>query len=233
MGGGPGQPVPRKDTQGRSIPDDAFEVAFTRLKQTGKLLAAYFPGPFDDFRQIGLVSSSIDAFKEIEAKLASASKLSDVPELAALANASKPSDSVGTHVTRILNAPIDENIAAWEELAFLRLAARIGRSRRDEALATLVMNRCVFIAKRSARKEAVTDIFEVMVEAWGAYDDSNRHRSQVGDAATKLCFAIHGYEDLRHLLTVFDVLSQRDEKLISALARASSIARTKINRSPT
>ncbi len=38
MGGGPGQPVPRKDTQGRSIPDDAFEVAFTRLKQTGKLL---------------------------------------------------------------------------------------------------------------------------------------------------------------------------------------------------
>jgi len=208
----------------------ALEFALKRLKKTGRLLAAYFPGPFDDFGQFTPLSSSIGAFKEIEGKLTSARKLSDVPELSVLADLSQPSDNVGAHITRILDAPIEENVADEEELRFLRLAARIARGRHDESLAGLVTNRCLFRARHRVGNEPATDIFEVMIEACGSYNNPDKYRAQIGESATKLCFGVNGGEVLKNLLAVFDVLTKRDEKLIPVLARASSIARTKIHR---
>jgi hypothetical protein len=176
-------------------------VALKRLTKTGKLLASTFAGPFDDFREgTVILSSSIDAFKEIEEKLATASKLSDIPGLFALADASQPSDHVVTHVQRILNAPAEEGIAGKQELIFLRLCARIGRVTRDEPIANSVINRCLFIARKPKRTESVTDIFEVMVEACAAHQDVIKYRAQLGEAAAKLCFAIEGSSDLKNLV---------------------------------
>ncbi len=153
-------------------------MTLKRLKKTGKLLASTFAGPFDDFRERAvMLSSSIDAFKDIEEKLATALKLSDIPGLFALANASQPSDHVVTHVRRILNTPAEEGIADKQELMFLRLCARIGRVTRDEPIASSVINRCLFTARKPKRTEAVTDIFEVMVEACAAQQDVNKYRT--------------------------------------------------------
>jgi hypothetical protein len=209
---------------------EILAIAVERLKTSGKLLAANFPGPLDDFRNTtAMLSSKIDVFKEIEKNLGGASKITDV-ELFALANASQPSDHVVSHVRRILNGPIEDSIADKHELMYLRLCARIGRMSRDESISISVINRCIFLSRRPKREESLTDIFEVMVEACGANADINKYRAQVGDAAMRLCFAIEDCGDLRNLLAIFDVLSIRDERLAAALGRASFVAKTKSGR---
>jgi hypothetical protein len=177
-----------------------------------------------------MLSSSIDAFKDVEKKLATASKLSDIPELFALANASQPSDQVVRDVRRILNAPAEEGIADKQELMFLRLCARIGRVTRDETIANAVINRCLFIARGPKRTEAMTDIFEVMVEACAAEQDANKYRTLLGETAAKLCFAIDGATDSKNLVVIFSLLSMREEKLFAALGRAMAVAKTKLGR---
>jgi len=206
----------------------ALDTAYERLKVTGKRLAANFPGPFDDFRETTvLLSSNIDVFKDVEAELGKATKLSDVPGLFALAGASQPSDHVVANVRRILEAPLEDNISDKAELMYLRLCARIGRITRNEPIANSVVARCIYIARRPNRPGALTDIFEIMVEACAAYVDSDKYRAQIGEVATRLCFAIEDVTDLRNLLAIFDVLSTRDNKLAAALGRATAVAKTK------
>jgi len=210
---------------------EILAASLKRLKTSGKLLAANFPGPLDDFRNTtAMLSSNFDVFKEIEENLGKASKITDVDGLFALANVAQPSDHVVAHVRRILNGPIEDSISEKHELMYLRLCARIGRMSRDESISISVINRCIFLSRWPKRKESLTRIFEVMVEACGANADNNKYRAQVGDAATRLCFAIDDSTDLRNLLAIFDVLSIRDEKLAAALGRASSVAKTKSDR---
>src|SRR5581483_1594627 len=181
----------------------ALDTAYERLKVTGKRLAANFPGPFDDFRETTvLLSSNIDVFKDVEAELGKATKLSDVPGLFALAGASQPSDHVVANVRRILEAPLEDNISDKAELMYLRLCARIGRITRNEPIANSVVARCIYIARRPNRPGALTDIFEIMVEACAAYVDSDKYRAQIGEVATRLCFAIEDVTDLRNLLAI-------------------------------
>lgn len=209
----------------------ALDTAYERLKVTDKLLAVNFPGPFDDFREMTvLLSSNIDLFMKVQAQLGEATKISDVPGLFALASVSQPSDDVVANVRRILETPVDENISDQAELMFLRLCARIGRVRRNEPIANAVVNRCIFMARRPERREALTDIFEVMVEACAAYTNVDKYRAQIGEVAMRLCFAIENSTDLRNIVAIFGVLSMRDLKLAAALGRATAIARTKIGR---
>lgn len=206
-------------------------IAIERLKVSGKLLAANFPGPFDDFRKTSvMLSSDIDVFKDVEKKLHGASQLGKVPELIALANVSQPSEQIVEDVHRILNGPIDDAIAEKHELTFFRLCARIGRVTRNVSIANLVINRCFFVARQPKRNICITDIFEIMIEACGAHADINRYRTEVGECAMKLSFAIEGSTDLRSLIAIFDVLSIRDERMTASLGRAIAIAKTKSGR---
>ena len=65
----------------------AIDVALARLHESGNVLTAYFPGPFDDFRKATIASSANEVFSQVEASLDTASTLSDVPGLFALAYA--------------------------------------------------------------------------------------------------------------------------------------------------
>jgi hypothetical protein len=204
-----------------------------RLQECGKLLAACFPGPFDDFREAPVPTSvQHEVFNEVEAKLEAASTLDEVPQLFPLAYATEPSARVVGNVLRILNLPIDQPIASREkEMVFLQLCAHIAAATRSEPLADVVINRCLFEVRRLESEAAVTDIFAIMVEACAAHSDSEKHRRLLGVTAAKLCFAIESSEDLSNLEAIFDVLVMRDEKLTPALARARAIARTKKGRS--
>lgn len=206
----------------------AINTALDRLQRSGKVLAAYFPGPFDDFREITMESTRNEVFSETEANLDRASMLSDVPELFGLAYATQPSARVVESVLRILSLPADQPIASGEhELPFLRLCAHIASSARSETLANAVINRCLFEAGRLGSEVAVPDLFSIMAEACAAHSDDQQHRELLGTTAAKLCFAVEKNEDLSNLESIFDVLATRDEKLIAALAKAQAIARTK------
>ena len=47
----------------------AIDAAQARLKESGKVLATYFPGPFDDFREAPMGSLTHEVFKDVESKL--------------------------------------------------------------------------------------------------------------------------------------------------------------------
>jgi hypothetical protein len=222
------QLVPEKDRPPRWLA--ALDAALTKLKDSGRLLVATFPGPFDDFREIGMMSSDIPVLKEVEKKLEAASKLSGEPALFALANASRPSAAIATEVRRLLAGPVDEPIADKDQLRHLRLAGRIAGATRDEAIAEAVINHCLYAARQLSPSEALTDIFEAMIEACAAYADADQHRKKVGDAATRLCLVTNEATDLRNLLAIFDALAIRDNKLAPTLAKARAVARTKADR---
>lgn len=132
---------------------------------------------------------------------------------------------------RILNLPADQPIASREqEVPFLQLCAHVAASVRSEPLANAIINRCLFEVRRPGSETAVTDLFAIMAEACAAHSDPQKHRDLLGAMATKLCFAVEKNDDLSNLEAVFDCLAMRDEKLIPALARARTIARTKQGR---
>jgi hypothetical protein len=206
----------------------AIDAALARLQESGKLLAAYLPGPFDDFRETTIGSSPNEVFDEVEARLDAASMLSDVPGLFALAYATQPSPWVVANVSRILSLPTDQPIANREqETVFLELCAHIAASTRAEVLANAVINRCLLEVRRPGSKVAVTDLFAIMAEACAAHSDYQQHRELLGMTAAKVCLSVERTEDLSSLEAIFDVLATRDEKLIPALARAGAISRTR------
>jgi len=210
----------------------AIEAALARLQESGKVLAEYFPGPFEDFRETPLGSSRPEVFNEIEAKLDAVSTLSEVPGIFALAYASQPATRVVANLLRILNLPPDHPIASrGKEMPFLELSAHIAASARSEPLANAIINRCLFEVRRPGSEAAVTGIFAIMAESCAAHSDPQKHRELLGTTAAKVCFAVESNDDLSNLEAIFDVLAMRDERLIPALARARAIARTKKGRS--
>jgi hypothetical protein len=204
----------------------------TRLQESGKAPAAYFPGPFEDFRETPPGSSRPEVFDEIEAKLDAASALDEVQGLFVLAYAAPPSARLVANLLRILNLPADQPIASREkEMAFLNLCAHIAASARSEPLANAIISRCLFEVRRPGSEAVVTDIFAIMAEACASHSDSQKYRQSLGTTAAKLCFAVDRSEDLSNLEAIFDVIATRDQKLIPALARARAIVRTKKGRS--
>jgi len=209
----------------------AVDQALTRLQKSGKYLAAFFAGPFEDFLpNMGRFSSEIDAFVPIEEMAARASKLPSWNELFSVANASRPSDGFVASIRRIVSAPAYEPIADTNELSYLRLCADLGAGVRDEVIANAVFNRCLAIARQGGRTDGLTDIFEVMIHACAAYAAPEVFRKHVGDTAAHLAGVADTPADLTNLLAIFDVLGGRDEQLIPALAKAKAILLTKIGR---
>jgi hypothetical protein len=209
----------------------AMDTAFVRLKEEGRILAAFFPGPFDDFRA-PVPSTANKAFAEIEERLDAAARLSDVAGLFALANSVQLTSRAVVNVQRLLELPVTEPIAAGQpEMPFLRICAHIAAASRSETIGQALINRCLFKARNQGSGDAVTDLFEVIAEACGAWGDPQRHREVLGRSATNLCFAVDAAEDLSHLIAIFDVLAKRDERLMPVLARPRAIARAKLGRS--
>lgn len=210
----------------------AIDAALLRLQESGKALAAYFPGPLEDFRETLPGSSRPEVFDEIEAKLGAATLLNEVPGIFALAYATRPSDRVVSSLLRILNLPADQPIASLEkQMAFLELCAHIAACARSEPLANAVIDRCLFEVRRPGSEASVTDAFGIMVEACASHSDSKKHRQLLETTAAKLSFAVDKAEDLSNLEAIFDILALRDEKLMPALAKARAIVRTKRGRS--
>ncbi|MBZ9868517.1 hypothetical protein LB515_24360 [Mesorhizobium sp. CA15] len=206
----------------------AIEAAVARLEESKKVIAAYFPGPFDDFREYPLVSSQMDVFNDVESNLEAAWALDEVPGVVALANTAQPSQRFIANVLRILNQPVDEPIAKVDELSFLGLGAHVSAISRSEPIAEAVINRCIFLARNSEPATAPSDLFMIMAEACAAHADPQKHRELLGATATKLCFAINDSQALSGIGSILDVLGRRDERLIPALSRARAIIRAKL-----
>jgi len=218
--------VPEEQRPARWIA--AIEAAVAKLMETGRALAAYFPGPFDDFREPPIGPLGNEAAEMVKAKLHAASLLSDVPELFALFYATTPSDDVVEKVLGILTQPADHPVALREqEVSYLQLCAHIAAAARSESIANAVIDRCLYEVRRPGSEAAVTDLFAIMVECCAAIAVSKEYYERIGAAAANLCFAVEKESDLINLESVFHVLATRNEKLIPALARARAVARTK------
>ncbi len=211
----------------------AIDSAFARLKEKGKLAAAFFPGPFDDFREGAIPSSSSNPiFREVEEKLETASTLSDVQGLIGLVNTVQISERAVADIVKLAGRPAADPLAAGApDIPYLRLCAHVAASSRSEALAEAVINRCLYKARnRTSEEETTTDLFAVMAEACAARADARAYGELLGRTAANLCLSVDVLGDLAHLDSIMEVLSRRDERLIPALARARAIARAKILR---
>ena len=209
----------------------AIAEALDQLKLSGKLAAAYFPGPFDDFGEVTTVSSDIPAFKEIEDELEKASRLGDVPELEVLGYSVRPSDGVLASVLRFLSGAVDRPLGgSLPEVHLLRVCAHLAAATRSKPLADSLISRCLFRLQGKERTEGPTELFMIAVHACAVHADEPEYRDILETTAARFGFAIDGTEDLSNFDRVLEVLTIRDEKLIPALARARAIVRTKLSR---
>jgi len=207
----------------------AIESATTRLVDAGQIVAAVFPGPFDDFRENQ--NSLAEVFKETEHELEKATHLDQVQGLVALAYATRPSDAVVANVLRILKLHSEQPVEDLEqELRDLHTGAHIALAAQSESMAEVIITRCLGLARDARGSEMVTDIFAVMAEACAVHGAEQNHRAALGQSAARICFALDQAEPLSKLLAVFAILIQRDERLAPALAKARAIARTKMSR---
>jgi hypothetical protein len=207
-----------------------LDRAIADLKRNGRLIATQFAGPFDDFRDNAVPSSStIKAFVDIEKALETVTRLDEVPGLFALIAASRPSEKIVAGVERLLTKPADEPTSAGEELNYLKTACRIGASARNIEIGEAIIRRCIAIARQKTRNDRLTDILEVMVEAAASYAEPSQYRKQVGEAVTAICLSTDEKIILKNILVICDALCIRDEKLTPALAKAVAIAQVKIS----
>jgi hypothetical protein len=203
-----------------------IDRALEELGDANQVLSAFFPGPFDDFHPTLAVPDN-PFFKEVESALQGASRLSDAHGLFGLGYSILPSQQLLAEVLRIVSAPLDQPIADEDtELLYLGLAAHMAACGRSEPLAQAVINRCLFLARIEGSRAGAADLFAVIAEACAAHSDPKLHRALLSEAASQLAFAVRKPEAMSQLESVFNMLGQRDPKLISALGRASAILRT-------
>ncbi|RWK43755.1 hypothetical protein [Mesorhizobium sp.] len=212
---------------------ELIDAATARLIDDKNMLAAMFPGPFDDFLKADATSALRDALAEVEAGLDQATRLADVPGLAALTYASIPSERAINNVARIVTVGMNEPVTDIDaELRYLKLAAHFALAGQSETIAQAVMDRCFVIARGADAFREKTDVFAVLMEACAVYRAGQRYHEVVSEYAARICFLVNGSENLSRLDDIFDVLVQRDEKHAKALARARAIIRTNRGRAP-
>ncbi len=202
-----------------------IDKALEELANAHQILSAFFPGPFDDFHPTPPTSDN-PFFNEVQSVLQGASRLSDVHGIFALSYSMMPSQELLSEVLRIVNSPLDQPIADEnDELHYLGLAAHIAACGRSEPLARAVINRCLNLARTEGARAGAADLFAVIAEACAAHPDPKLHRALLSEAASQLAFAVSDSQAMIQLESVFEMMTQRDPKLISSLARATSILR--------
>lgn len=210
---------------------ELIDAATARLADNKSMLMAMFPGPFDDFLETNIISPLREVLSEVEMGLDQATRLADVPGLAALTYASIPSERAINNVARIVAIGVNEPVTDIElELRYLKLAAHFALAGQSEAVAQAVIDRCFFIARGAGAFTEITDLFAVIAEACAVHHASDRYYEVIGEYAARICFLVNGNETISSLGDIFDVLVQRDERLAQALGRARAIARTKRDR---
>ncbi|RWB74595.1 MAG: hypothetical protein EOQ50_14880 [Mesorhizobium sp.] len=210
---------------------ELIDAATARLADNKGILMAMFPGPFDDFLQMNIISPLREVFAEVEMSLDRARRLADVPGFAALTYASIPSERAINNVTRILTVGVNEPIADIElEVRYLRLAAHFALAGHSEVVAQAVIDRCFVIAHGADVSTQITDLFAVIMEASAVYRASHRYHEVIGEYAARICFLVNSNEALASLGDIFDVLVQRDERLTQVLGKARAINLTIRNR---
>jgi hypothetical protein len=210
----------------------ATDSALSRLADTGKYLQAVLPGPFDDFYEDPNRSMvPVEIFAKTETELETATYLNNVSGMIGFAYSGKLTDEALENVLRILKRPVDEAISSdgRNNLQLLHLCAHICGVSRSEPVAGAIIDRCLYAVRSGQPAEQVPDVFAVVVEACAAYRAGRKYREILGSTAAQLCFAVPDSEDLSDLWAVFDVLGDRDETLIPALARAKAIVQTRLH----
>ncbi|MER8715845.1 hypothetical protein [Mesorhizobium sp. M1295] len=211
---------------------ELIDAATARLIDDKNMLATMFPGPFDDFLTTNAVSTLRDVLAEVETGLDQATRLADVPGLAAMTYASIPSERAVHNVARIVTAGVNEQVTDIEvELSYLKLAAHFALATQSETIAQAVIDRCFIMARGTEAFTEITDLFAVIMEACAVYRAAQRYHEVVSEYAARLCFLVNSNEILSRLDDIFDVPVQRDEKLLSVLGRARAITKTKRGRS--
>jgi hypothetical protein len=207
----------------------ALKNALTQLMETGKALAAFFPGPFEDFQETSSPPVVPELFKRTNEKLEKALNFSEVVNFSAFAYSAVLPEASLAHVLRILNQPIDDPITKdGQNLTFLHLCGHIAGAARSEAVAAAVINRCLHAAQHAESGQQIAELYAIIVEACAAHRDPRKHREQLGSTAAQLCFAVKNSQHISHLEDPFDVIAVRDKRLIPAIARARAIARTRL-----
>jgi hypothetical protein len=203
-----------------------IEAQLKELKKAGRSLATIFPGPFDDFRPAPSLEGN-PFFQKLETELQGVAKLSDADGVLSVAYATVPSPAFVGEVVRIVSAPPDQPIAEDNtEHLYLDVAAHIAASCHSEQLARAVIDRCLFIARNQSERISANDLFMVMLEACAALSDPKLYHSLIAEKAAQLAFAQREIQAMAQLISVFDVLGQRDPKLVASLSRARAILQT-------
>uniref|UniRef100_UPI00262655A2 hypothetical protein n=1 Tax=Breoghania sp. TaxID=2065378 RepID=UPI00262655A2 len=197
-----------------------FEKVSAPLIESGRILAAVFPGQFDNFHGGPVEGLRSEQFEDIENQLE-----------AAFAFAMQPSEKATKNMLRILISTFEQPVKdVAEELSHLQIASHFALVSRSEEIADAIKGRAFVLLYDAKGLDLVTDLFSVIAETCAVKRDAIQYRQILCDAATKMCFFIDETEALSKLLLVFDVLVQRDEKLAPVLAKAKAIAKTKIGR---
>jgi hypothetical protein len=207
----------------------AIDLVLDKLQREGTALQAFFPGPFDDYREVVPESSSNELFRKVEAKLETADKLDAVPALFALAYSTRCSDAMASHVLRILNVEWPQSITAdpEQQIVYLQLCAHLAAGSRSVPIANAVINRCLFEVRGKEDGQDIMTFVGIMLEACAAMPKQEDHRRLLGTTLANACFTTNDAKDLSALETTIDLLGQRERRLIPYLAKARAIVRTK------
>lgn len=207
----------------------AVDAVVAKLQKDGTALQAFFPGPFDDYRDVLPEASNNELFRKIEETLETADTLDAVPMLFALAYSTRCSDAVASHVLRVLSLPWHQSITAdpEQQMVYLQLCAHLAASCRSVPIANAVINRCLTEVRRKEGGQDVMTLVGIMLEACAAMPKPEDHRRFLGTTLASACFAANDDENLSALESAMDLLGQRDRRLIPRLAKARAIVRTK------
>lgn len=172
-----------------------------------------------------------DAVGEIEERLDQAERLADVKGLAALAYAGIPSEQAIARIIRILDVTTIVRVSdIASELSYLRLAAHIALAARSQPLTQAVIERCFSLIRDEEALKRITDVFAAICEACAVHGVGKEYREAIGLNAARISFVTDKAESLSALDSIFEVLSQRDEKLTPYLAKARAVVQNKLGR---
>jgi hypothetical protein len=120
-------------------------------------------------------------------------------------------------LTRLLGASLAE--APGQDV--LDACAHIAASGRSEALARAVVNQCLRELRDVTSNKAVAQLYTIMLEACAAAGDRKAYSELIGEVSAALALAVPHTIPMIGIRSVFEALTYRDPKLLSALSRAS------------
>jgi hypothetical protein len=197
---------------------DVIDRFVSRQKDRNRLIESSFPGPLDDFGDRAPAPKELQAvISEFEVNLKEATSISEVRGLTGLAYLANPSATM-VQLTRLLDASLSDA----PEQNVLDACAHIAAGGRSEPLARAVVNRCLRELREVTSEKAVAEFYTIMVEACAAVGGRKGYSELLGEVSAALVLAVPQAIPMMGIRSIFEALTFRDPKLLSALSRASA-----------